>query len=133
MLRRETTITPQRILELSSLPGIIDFFAELGYNTTIDSTPEKDATTQHEIHRHDDLSSKNALFKRIAQNNDETNTTLYVYLYVLKSRTAKVREDIVRDLLKRHSGEYLLILTNGTTPFKELEFVYIDRVSNAER
>jgi hypothetical protein len=133
MLRKEITITPPRILELSSFQGIIDFFAELGYNTAIDSTPEKDTATQHELHRHDDLSSKIASFRRIAQKTDETNTTLYVYFYVLKSVTAKAREDIVRDLLRRHSGEYLFILTSELTPFKELEFVYIDRISGNEQ
>jgi hypothetical protein len=133
MLRREITVTPQRILELASLQGIIDFFAELGYNTTIDQAPEKDVITRHELHRHDDLSSKIVHFKRIAQNKDETNTTLYVYFYVLKSVTIKIREDIVRDLLRRHSGEYLLILTTETTPFKELEFVFIDRIAGTEQ
>ncbi len=133
MLRKEITITPQRILELSSLQGIINFFAELGYNTTIDSIPEKDTVTQHELHRHDDLSSKIVSFRRIAQNTDETNTTLYIYFYALKSVTAKARDDIVRDLLRRHSGEYLFILTSEITPFKELEFVYIDRSSGNQQ
>src|SRR5438552_3709113 len=133
MLRKEITITPQRILELSSLQGIVDFFAECGYNTTIASTPEKDIVTQHELHRHDDLSSKIVSFRRIAQNTDETNTTLYVYVYLLKSVTTKAREDIVRDLLRRHSGEYIFVLTSEIAPFKELEFVYIDRITGNEQ
>ncbi len=130
--KRDANLTLQRLLELSSLKGLIALFTDLGYNTTLDRIPEKNTATKDTLHSHEDLRSKITHFIPIAQNTDETHTTLYVYLYVLTSVTAKVRDDIVRDLLRRHSGEYLLILATNAAPsmttleLRELTFVFID-------
>ncbi|MDQ2716726.1 MAG: Eco57I restriction-modification methylase domain-containing protein [Chloroflexota bacterium] len=129
MLKKEVHLTPQRILELSSAEHIAPFFSELGYDTAaVRSEPDIDKALLQKLHP--SLANKIASFKAIAQNSDETST-LYVYLYVLRSITDRARQDIVRDLERFYNGDYLFVLADET--FNQLEFVYIDRIAVADQ
>jgi hypothetical protein len=126
MLKKEISLTPQRILQLQSPEEICAFFAELGYRTDLGSEPQVDSALGQTLHTHGETRNKIRTFSRIAEHSDETLTTLYVYLYVLNSLTARTRQDIARDLQRLHKGDFLCILTSPT--YNDLEFVFLDPV-----
>ena len=128
MTRNDITLTPQRIAELSNPPGIIAFFAELGYNTDLQHAPAVDKELLLRIHKNEELQRKIKHFRRIARDSDETAVMLNVFLYVLTSITAKTTQELVRDIQKLHNGYYLLVLATESESgeFNQLELIYLD-------
>lgn len=130
MLRKEFTLTAQRILALSRNTELIAFFAELGYQTDLPDRTTKDMPLCNVLHTQDAVRRRIKAFTRVAEKTDETGVKLCVYLYVLHSSiTAKTRQDIANDLRKLNKDDFLFILTDES--YHQLEFVFLDSVPSS--
>lgn len=131
MARQSVYLTPQQVLKLETPAGIVDFFGDLNYQVDRTRLHDKDPGILHTLHRTEQLTKKIAGFKQIAVHHDDVNADFFVYLYILtEPRPSKeVRDGIVQDLLRRNSGQYLLLLASDQmSSFTDIEFVFMDRV-----
>jgi len=118
-------LEPSDIRQLENAGEIAHLFARLRYDVDVrkeiplDVTPY--ANTQDlkmQIHRHEWLAT------------DPVDEDIRVYLFEVRSLTAKLRNDLARGFLNTSDEKVLLVLTPD---YEEIEFVYLERSSQETR
>jgi len=106
------------IRQLENADEIAHFFAKLRYNTDIRRPIPLDAVAyantqdlKMQIHHHELIAT-------------DTDEDIRIYLFEVRSVTAKLRNELARGFLKTNDTKVLLVLT---ADYEDIEFVYLER------
>ena len=107
------------IRQLENADEIAHFFAKLRYDVDIRRPIPLDATAYANTQ---DLKLQIGRHELIAT--DPEDDDIRVYLFEVRSVTAKLRNDLARGFLKTNDAKVLLVLTSD---YEDIEFVYLER------
>jgi len=107
------------IRQLENADEIAHFFAKLRYDVDIRRTIPLDATAYANTQ---DLKMQIRHHELIATDTEDED--IRIYLFEVRSVTAKLRNELARGFLKTNDAKVLLVLT---ADYEDIEFVYLER------
>lgn len=112
-------LTFNDIRQLENADQIAHFFAKLGYDVDVRRTIPLETTTyatspdlKVQVRRHELIAT------------DSVDGDIRIYLFEVRSVTAKLRNELARGFSKTNDTKVLLVLTDD---YEEFEFVYLER------
>lgn len=112
------------IRQIENADEVAHLFAKLRYDVDVRRVIPLDGTVyantqdlKMQIHHHELIAT------------DPVDEDIRIYLFVVRSVTAKLRNDLARNFLKTNDEKVLLVLTSD---YEDIEFVYLER-SNLQR
>jgi len=112
------------IRQIENADEVAHLFAKLRYDVDVRRVIPLDGTVYANTQ---DLKMQIYLHELIAT--DPVDEDIRIYLFVVRSVTAKLRNDLARNFLKTNDEKVLLVLTSD---YENIEFVYLER-SNLQR